>query len=102
MVSNGLMKAPVRRIARLLELLRAAQQRAGGQFLDHYANVSGTNLGANAHFAGGDFRNLLASLCALLLSSIHTLGGGTVYCSSNACLHTPPRPRLCTLATPTY
>jgi hypothetical protein len=40
MVSNGLNKAPVRLIARLLDVLRVSQQQTGGQFLNHYANVS--------------------------------------------------------------
>lgn len=41
MVSNGLNKAPVALIARLLDVLRVCQQQqAGGQFLNHYANVS--------------------------------------------------------------
>lgn len=41
MVQHGLTKAPVARIARLLEVLRTAQQHAGGQFINHYADVSG-------------------------------------------------------------
>lgn len=40
MVHNGLSKAPVGRVSKLLEVLRTSQQQAGGRFVNHYANVS--------------------------------------------------------------
>ena len=42
MVTNGLSKAPVGRVAHILEVLTVAGQSAGGQLMNHYADVSMT------------------------------------------------------------
>jgi hypothetical protein len=41
MVTNGLSKAPVGRVAHILEVLTVAGQSAGRQLMNHYADVSG-------------------------------------------------------------
>jgi hypothetical protein len=70
MVSNGLNKAPVARVARLLEVLRVAQQKAGGSFINHYANV------------GAGF--LFCSFCEFLLFGGQGIADSPAY--SNAVL----------------